>query len=59
MHISNWCVLWKFANGAENRVLQWLQFHYMSICREFPDGRGINHYRSNESFTEGQFKASA
>jgi hypothetical protein len=29
------------------------------ICRKFPGGTGISHYRPNESFVEHQFNVSA
>jgi hypothetical protein len=45
--------LGKFASGAENLVLQVLQFQQMDICRKFPGGRRISHYGSNECFVEG------
>jgi hypothetical protein len=51
MHIFNQCVLWKFSNGAENLV-------WASAMNSL-GGTGISHYRSNESFMEGQFKVSA
>jgi hypothetical protein len=36
MQFSDWCAPWKVANGAENLVLQALQFPQMGICRKFP-----------------------
>jgi hypothetical protein len=39
-------------------VLQALKFHLMCICRKFPGGTGVSHYRPNESFMEGQFTVS-
>jgi hypothetical protein len=38
MHISNRCAPWNIANGAENPVLQALQFQQMGFCRKFPGG---------------------
>jgi hypothetical protein len=38
MHIANRCAPWKIANGAENPVLQALQFQQMGFCRKFPGG---------------------
>jgi hypothetical protein len=32
---------WKVANGAENIVLQALQFQQVGICRKFPGGGSI------------------
>jgi hypothetical protein len=37
----------KVANGAENLILQVLQFQKMGFCRKFPGGASIIHYRSN------------
>lgn len=49
----------EFANGAENLVLQALQFSLMSIYRKFPGETCVSHYISNEDFMKGQFKLSA
>jgi hypothetical protein len=59
MHITNRYAPWKFANDAENPVLQALQFHWLGISRKFPGGTGLSHYRPNESFMEGQFNVIA
>jgi hypothetical protein len=59
MQFSDPCVPWKIANGAENLVLQALQFQQMDICHKFPGGRSISHYGSNERFVEGKFNVSA
>jgi hypothetical protein len=32
MQFSDWCAPWKVANGAENLVLQVLQFQQVGIC---------------------------
>jgi hypothetical protein len=37
MHIADRCAPWKRANGAENLVLQALQFQYVGFCRKFPE----------------------
>jgi hypothetical protein len=50
MQFSDQCAPWKIANGAENLVLQALQFQQMGICRKFPDERSISYYESNECF---------
>jgi hypothetical protein len=34
----------KFANSAENSVLQALQFHQISVPRKLPGGTGIRRY---------------
>jgi hypothetical protein len=52
-------VPWEIANGAENPVLQALQFQQMDFCRKFPGGTGISHSRPNESFVKDQFNVSA
>jgi hypothetical protein len=39
MQFADWRVPWKIANGAENRVLQALQFQQMGICHEFKAGQ--------------------
>jgi hypothetical protein len=59
MQIADLCETWKIANGAENLVLQVLQFHEMDISRKFPGWTGISHYRPNECFVECQFNGSA
>jgi hypothetical protein len=41
MHISNRCVPWKIAIGAENPVFYSLQFQQMSFCCKFPGGTGL------------------
>jgi ribosomal protein S19E (S16A) len=53
MEFSDLCAPWKIVNGAENLVLQALQFEQMGICRKFPGGRSISHYGSNDCFVEG------
>jgi hypothetical protein len=57
--IADRCAPWIIANGAENFVLQALQFYKMDICRKFPGGTNMSFYRSNESFVEDQFNVSA
>jgi hypothetical protein len=42
----------KFSNGAENLVLQALQFHWTVICRKFLGGIRISYYSPNECFME-------
>jgi hypothetical protein len=59
MQFVDQCAPWNIANGAENLVLQVLQFHYMGICHKIPGGAGINHYRPNQGYVEGQFNVSA
>jgi hypothetical protein len=59
IHIMNECVPWKFASDVKNPVLQVLQIHYTGICHKFQGRTGTSHYRTNESFVEGQFNASA
>jgi hypothetical protein len=38
---SDQCAPWTLANGAENLVLQALQFQQMGISLKFPGGRSI------------------
>jgi hypothetical protein len=38
MQFADWCAPWKFANSAENHVLQALQFQKIGVCRKFPGG---------------------
>jgi hypothetical protein len=33
--LGDWCALWKFANDAENLVLQALEFLNVDICIKF------------------------
>jgi hypothetical protein len=53
MQFSDRCAPWKIASGAENLILQALQFQQMVICRKFPGGRSVSHYGCNEGFVEG------
>jgi hypothetical protein len=39
MQLANWCAVRKITNGAENLVLQVLQFHQMDICRKLQVGQ--------------------
>jgi hypothetical protein len=53
MQIAYRCTLLTIASGAENLVLQALQFQYTSSCPKFPGGAGLSHYGPNECFVEG------
>jgi hypothetical protein len=44
MQIADQCAPWKIASGAENLVLQVLQFQKVGVCRKFPGWAGISHY---------------
>jgi hypothetical protein len=59
LQIANGCAPWKISNGAENFVLQSLQFEYMVVCRKPPGGANISHGTPYECFVEGQFNVSA
>jgi hypothetical protein len=39
MQIMDRCAPWKLDNGAENLVLQALQFQKIGVCRKFPGGQ--------------------
>jgi hypothetical protein len=53
MKFVDWYAPWKVASGAENLVLQALQFQKVGICRKFPSGGSISHYETYECFVEG------
>jgi hypothetical protein len=38
-HIADRCAPWKISDGAENPVLQALQFQKIGVCRKFPGGQ--------------------
>jgi hypothetical protein len=59
MQFADRRVPWKIVNGAENLVLQALQFQQMGICRKLPGGTNISHYGSNECFVDGQFNVNS
>jgi hypothetical protein len=59
MHITDRCAPRKIAGGAENLILQPLQFQYVEFCRKFPGRASISHYGSNQGFVEIQFNVSA
>jgi len=42
MQIVGQCVLWKFVSGAENLILQALQFQYIGICPKLPPLGGMS-----------------
>jgi hypothetical protein len=44
VQIAYWCAPLKISCGAENRILQALQFQVVGVCRKFLDGASINHY---------------
>jgi hypothetical protein len=44
VQLAKRCAPWKFTNGAENFVLQALQFQEVGICRKFPGGASTSHY---------------
>jgi hypothetical protein len=44
--------------GAENLILQVLQFQKMDFCHKFPGRASLSHYRSNQGFVESQFNVS-
>jgi hypothetical protein len=48
VQIANRCAPWKISNGAENFVLQALQFQLMVVCRKLPGGASISHDTPNE-----------
>jgi hypothetical protein len=43
MHNANRCAPRKIANGAENPILQALQFQLVRFCSKFPGGASISH----------------
>jgi hypothetical protein len=43
MQIANRCAPWKISNGAENFVLQALQFQYMVVCCKHTGGASMRH----------------
>jgi hypothetical protein len=47
VHLSDRCALRKFTSGAQNHVLQALQFQKVGVCRKCPGGVSIRHYSSN------------
>jgi hypothetical protein len=53
MQIADRCAPWKVSNGAQNPVLQALQFQQLGFCRKLSGGTGIGHYRPNQCFHEG------
>jgi hypothetical protein len=42
--IADRCAPWKIANGAENPVLQALQFQEVGVRRKFSGGANLSHY---------------
>jgi hypothetical protein len=59
VQIANRCAPWKIFSGAENCILQALQFQQMVVCRELSGGASVSHDNPNECFVEGQFNVSA
>jgi hypothetical protein len=55
VQIANRWAPWKISNGAENSVLQALQFQKMVVCCKLPGGESISHDAPNECFVEDQF----
>jgi hypothetical protein len=53
VQIADRCVPWKISNGAENLVLQALQFQEVGVRRKFPGGASIGNYWSNQRSMEG------
>jgi hypothetical protein len=47
VQLADQCALWKFTNGAENLVLQELQFQKVDICSKFPGAASISYYLRN------------
>jgi hypothetical protein len=46
VQIADRCAPVKFANSADNSVVQALQFHQTSVRRKLPGGTDISHYCS-------------
>jgi hypothetical protein len=44
VQLADWCAPWKFTSGAENLVLQVLQFQKVDVCRKFPGRASGSHY---------------
>jgi len=44
---------WKVTNGAENLILQTLQFLNIGVCRKLPGGLDISQHWPREHFVEG------
>jgi hypothetical protein len=59
VQIADQCAPWKGASGAENFVLQTLEFHEMFICCKFPGRVSVSHCRPNKYFVEGRYNVSA
>jgi hypothetical protein len=53
MQIAGWNAPWKIASGAENFILQALQFQKMAVRHRLPGGAGMSHYGPNQCFVEG------
>jgi hypothetical protein len=48
----------KISNGAENLVLQALQFLKIDVCRKFSGGENISHYWSDQCLMEDNINIS-
>jgi hypothetical protein len=59
MHIADQFAPREIANGAENFILQALQFQCIGFSCKFPGGTSISNYRFNQGFVEGQFNVNA